>query len=147
KDIIDVQLTVLALEPLVPIHTAVTAIGYTWREDITADHRPPGDNSPDSEWQKWYFAPPPNQRATHLHVRAEGKANQRYPLLFRDYLRAHPHSAVAYAALKYRLAEYHGRTADHTPYVIIKDPVCDIIISAAEDWATAVNWQPAPPDV
>ena len=146
KDIIDVQLTVPALEPFAQIHTAVTSIGYTWREDITTDHRPPGDSSPDDEWQKWYFSPPPNQRRTHLHVRAAGKANQRYPLLFRDYLRAHPRSAAAYAALKYRLAEYHGRTADHTPYVTIKDPVCDIIISAAEDWAAATNWQPGPSD-
>ncbi len=145
KDIIDVQLTVPALEPFAPIHTAVTSIGYTWRDDIITDHRPPGDSSPDDEWRKWYFAPPPHQRRTHLHVRAAGKANQRYPLLFRDYLRAHPRSAAAYAALKYRLAEYHGRTADNTPYVAIKDPVCDIIISAAEDWAAA-GWQPGPSD-
>lgn len=147
KDIIDVQVTVPALEPFMPIQTAVASLGYTWRDDITTDHRPPGDTSPEAEWRKWYFAPPPGQRPTHLHVRAAGRANQRYPLLFRDYLRTHPQSAAGYAALKYRLAEYHGRRQDHAPYSIIKDPVCDIIMSAAEDWAEATNWQPDPSDV
>ena len=39
-----------------------------------------------------------------MHVRIEGNPNQRYPLLFRDYLRLHPATAALYEELKRRLA-------------------------------------------
>ena len=74
----------------------------------------------------------------NLHIRAEGRANQRYALLFRDYLRAHPTVAAGYGELKRRLADYVG--ADRNNYVEIKDPVCDIITAAAEEWAAATGW-------
>jgi GrpB-like predicted nucleotidyltransferase (UPF0157 family) len=140
KDIIDVQVTVADFVEFAPIQTAFESLDCTRRE-ITRDHRPPGTTGPDSEWEKRYFQPPPAWRRTHLHVRAAGRANQRYPLLFRDYLRAHPRSALAYAALKQQLAHYHGHSDDHAPYVEIKDPVCDLIIAAAEDWAIATSWE------
>jgi hypothetical protein len=63
----------------------------------------------------------------HLHVREAGRANQRYALLFRDFLRAHPRSAEAYARAKRELAaicDSSGRYAD------AKDPVCDLIMEA-----------------
>ncbi len=40
------------------------------------------------------------QQGAAFGTTSVGQANQRYPLLFRDYLRAHPHSAQAYATLK-----------------------------------------------
>lgn len=139
KDVIDVQLTVADLDG--PLETALAPLGYTLRQDITRDHRPPLALGPESDWEKRYFAPPPGQRPTHLHVRAAGRANQRYALLFRDYLRAHPASAEAYAELKRRLAHYHA--ADREAYTDIKDPACDLIIHAAEAWAAATSWQGA----
>ena len=66
------------------------------------------------------------------------------PLLFRDYLRAHPVAAGAYAQIKLQLARYGPEDWDH--YYDIKDPVCDVIIAAAEDWARATGWAPGPSD-
>ncbi len=139
KDIIDVQVTVPSFDP--PLVERFSSAGYTLHEIITTDHRPPFDvASPDSDWEKRYFRPPDYLRPQHIHVRIQGRANQRYPLLFRDYLRAHPAMASSYAELKRRLAFYHGE--DRRVYTEIKDPACDLIISAAEDWAAETGWTP-----
>jgi GrpB-like predicted nucleotidyltransferase (UPF0157 family) len=76
-------------------------------------------------------------------MRVQGRANQRYPLLFRDYLRTHPATAQAYAELKRRLAQH---LADPRMYPEVKDPAVDLIYLAAEDWAAATLWQPGPSD-
>jgi GrpB-like predicted nucleotidyltransferase (UPF0157 family) len=95
KDTIDVQVTVAELEAGA-ISAVVAPLGYTLREDITGDHMPPGRSDPPEEWRKLYFRMPIGQRRTNLHVRQAGRANQRYALLFRDYLRADPVAARAY---------------------------------------------------
>jgi GrpB-like predicted nucleotidyltransferase (UPF0157 family) len=141
KDVIDIQVTVQALDET--LRAAFHALGYVQSEGIRRDHRPPGASGPETDWEKWYFSPPPGQRRTHTHVRVAGRPNQRYPLLFRDYLRAHPQSAGAYAELKRRLA--HG-LADPDSYPEVKDPAVDLIYFAAEDWAAAANWQAGPSD-
>jgi GrpB-like predicted nucleotidyltransferase (UPF0157 family) len=74
-----------------------------------------------------------------VHVRIAGWPNQRYALLFRDYLRAHPLAAAAYARLKRGLSERFGD--DLRAYTELKDPVCDVIVAAAEDWASAGRWR------
>jgi GrpB-like predicted nucleotidyltransferase (UPF0157 family) len=58
-------------------------------------------------------------RPMHVHVRAAGRANQRYAWLCRDFLRAHPTAAEAYAQFKQRLAAV-GMTSG--VYADIKDP-------------------------
>jgi GrpB-like predicted nucleotidyltransferase (UPF0157 family) len=63
----------------------------------------------------------------------KGNPNQRYPLLFRDYLHANPEAAEAYARIKRALARYHADDID--AYYEVKDPVCDLIFQAAELWA------------
>ena len=78
-----------------------------------------------------------------MHVRVEGRANQRYALLFRDYLREHPAAAEAYGELKRRLA---AELRNVGVYADVKDPACDLIIVAAEDWARATAWKPGPSD-
>jgi GrpB-like predicted nucleotidyltransferase (UPF0157 family) len=146
KDIIDIQVTVASLLPVEPLDAALATIGFTRRLDITSDHRPPGDTtSPDEAWAKYLCKPPDGHRLTNVHIRVQGAANQRYALLFRDYLRANPGSAAAYAETKRRLAHY--LTDNRTAYVTIKDPVCDLIAIAAEAWAEATNWQPGPNDI
>ena len=62
---------------------------------------------------------------------------KRYPLLFRDYLRAHRNAAEAYGLLKQRLAEL---CSDTGVYADAKDPVCDLIMQSAEVWADETNW-------
>jgi GrpB-like predicted nucleotidyltransferase (UPF0157 family) len=141
KDRIDIQVTVKNLEPVV--ERALNQIGYT-RLEYTSDHIPTGSKAPPGDWKKWFFKPPESQRSTNLHVRVDGRLNQRYALLFRDYLRAHPATAQAYAELKRRLAQ---NLADPDTYPEVKDPAVDLIYLAAEDWASATNWQPGSSDV
>lgn len=132
KDIIDVQITVAALDAGA-IATALAPLGYTLLEYITGDHMPPGRTDPPEEWRKLMFRPPAEQRRTNLHVRQAGRANQRYALLFRDYLRADPAAAAAYAQVKTALARLHPEDLD--AYYDVKDPVCDLIMGAAVRWA------------
>jgi GrpB-like predicted nucleotidyltransferase (UPF0157 family) len=152
KDIIDIQVTVAALDEAVK--DALLSLGYAQHEGVSRDHVPPGYSGPESDWEKWYFHLPAGGRRpddnlesalskggrpTHLHVRRLGAPNQRYPLLFRDYLRAHPKTAQAYAELKRRLA---ANLADPSTYPDVKDPAVDLIYLAAEEWATRMNWKP-----
>jgi GrpB-like predicted nucleotidyltransferase (UPF0157 family) len=139
KDIIDVQVTVAALDPLAPLETAFQEAGYTLLPEILRDHRPPGATGPETDWEKRFARPPAGQRPANVHVRVAGRPNQQYALLFRDYLRAHPAAAAGYAEVKRQLAAYH--TDDIQAYVNIKDPVCDVIMSAAEEWATRTGWR------
>ncbi len=141
KDIIDIQLTVKALDEAVL--NALTVAGFVHRADVNGDHLPPGWNEGASGWKKWLFKPPPGWRAVNLHVRVEGAPNQRYPLLFRDYLRSHPLTAQAYARLKRMLAPY---MPDRHTYSDVKDPAVDLIYLAAEEWAAQTGWQMPPAD-
>lgn len=72
------------------------------------------------------FDEPQGARPSHLHVRVNGRANQRYALLFRDYLRVHPHAASAYAEVERGLASL---APDSGTYAVAKDPACDLIYS------------------
>jgi GrpB-like predicted nucleotidyltransferase (UPF0157 family) len=141
KDVIDIQITVVALDKELVL--AMKALGYHQPEGIWRDHRPPQAGGPETEWEKWIFRPPPGQRRTHTHVRVQGRANQRYPLLFRDYLRTHPATSEAYAELKCRLAQ---NLADPSTYPEVKDPAVDLIYLAAEEWAELTGWEPGPSD-
>ena len=144
KDVIDVQVAVVTLDAgaLVP---ALAPLGYTLWEDITGDHVPPGQDDSPEEWRKLFFRAPQGQRRTNLHIRQAGRANQRYALLFRDYLRADPRVAGAYKQVKEVLARLHPEDLD--AYYDVKDPVCDIIMAAAERWASETSYAPGPPDL
>ena len=141
KDVLDVQISVADLDE--QLIAAMIALGYSQPAGVWRDHCPPTFGGPESEWEKLYFRPPVGQRRTNTHVRVSGRANQRYPLLFRDYLRRHPAMAAAYAELKRRLAT---NLADWQTYPEVKDPAVDLIYFAAEDWATATQWVPGPTD-
>ncbi len=143
KDIIDVQVTVRELDGPA-IASLLAPLGYTLREDVTADHVPPGDKGDSAEWRKLYFKSPETQRRMHLHVRQTGRANQRYPLLFRDYLRSSPVALGAYQQIKVALARLHSDDVD--AYYDIKDPACDLIIDAAERWARETDYAMEPSD-
>ena len=134
KDLIDVQVTVAALdrERLAP---ALGRAGFVG-QNIAEDHRPPGATGPDDDWRKLFFQAR-SGRPVNVHVRVAGAANQRYALLFRDYLRTHPESASAYARLKRALA---GLAVDLGVYADVKDPACDLILIAAEAWAAETSW-------
>ncbi len=140
KDVIDVQVSVAALDP--EEVDALEATGFV-RRPFDSDHRPPGANGPSEDWAKRLLVEAPGQRRANVHVRVEGRPNQRYPLLFRDYLRTHGEAAAAYGAVKQQLA---GLSLQTGVYADVKDPVCDLIMVAAEDWAMRTGWQPGPSD-
>jgi GrpB-like predicted nucleotidyltransferase (UPF0157 family) len=143
KDRIDVQITVAGFERFEQLRESLERIGYTVVAGNVRDHQPPGWEGQADQWEKRFFRPPPEQRPTNLHIRVNGRANQRYALLFRDYLRAHPRSAAAYAELKRCLA---GNLRNPEMYPDVKDPACDLIIVAAQDWAAAIGWDLGPSD-
>lgn len=134
KDVIDVQVTVAELDTDA-ITPAMEQAGLRSRPTIVQDHQPPLTAANDEDWRKLYFDKEDNR--IHVHVRVAGRANQRYALLFRDYLRAHPRSAAAYGELKRRLAPL---CADTLTYAQAKDPVCDVVMAAAEEWAERKGW-------
>jgi GrpB-like predicted nucleotidyltransferase (UPF0157 family) len=143
KDIIDIQVTTPALTP--EIEQALNRCGYQRVPRISGDHLPPGILEQGDEWRKWFFKPIIASRPVNLHVRMPGRANQRYPLLFRDYLRAYSTIAQAYAQAKVALVKYHPED-DLDVYYEVKDPVCDIIIGGAELWAASTDWVMGPSD-
>lgn len=135
KDIIDIQVTVAILTN--EIIDRLKAAGYT-HKPYYSDHVPKGENPDPELWKKIYFVERPDDRPAHIHVRQFGNLNQRYALLFRDYLRAHPKSAETIELIKRQLAKYHPE--DWEAYYDIKDPVYDLIWDAAQGWAKTVNW-------
>lgn len=137
KDIIDIQVTVRELAP--QVEQKLCESGYGCREAIRYDHVPPGEDENPELWVKYFFKEPAGQRRANIHVRVDGNPNQRYPLLFRDYLRAHPNSAKTIERIKRGLAI---RFADDIEsYYDIKDPVYDLIWEAAKDWAAQTGWR------
>ena len=135
KPVIDVQVSVERLGDAQPLADAGLE-----EIDVPGDHRPPGATGPDADWQKRLFTIR-GATAANVHVRVDGRANQRYALLFRDYLRAHPDAAGAYEELKRRLAR---ELSDRVAYTLVKDPACDLIAIAAEAWAAGTGWEPGP---
>lgn len=144
KDVIDIQVTVATLDAG-PLVRALAPLGYTLWEGITSDHLPPGRNDPPEEWRKLFFRAPQGQRRTNLHIREADRANQRYALLFRDYLRADSRARGAYMQVKEALARLHPEDLD--AYYDVKDPVCDIIMAGAEYWASETRYAPGPSDL
>ena len=143
KDIIDVQVTVGAFDS--DLLADLAKADLTQLPHITADHTPPGMSVAPEELEKRFFAAHgAAQRTANVHLRIAGRLNQRYPLLWRDYLRATPAVARAYGEVKRSLARLVADDAE--AYYAVKDPVFDITIAGADAWAQLTGWQPGPSD-
>jgi GrpB-like predicted nucleotidyltransferase (UPF0157 family) len=138
KDVIDVQVTVATLADTPPALAGLEEVRGL------ADHPPPGFGGGDAELAKRYFRAATGRRPAHVHVREAGRLNQRYALLCRDYLRATPDAAAAYAAVKRALAARFPD--DREVYADLKDPVFDVVMAGAEAWARATGWTIGPAD-
>ncbi len=139
KDIIDIQITVAALSN--ETVESLTRSGYPLTPH-QSDHVPLGGDPAPNLWTKRLFKERPGERRANIHVRIHGNPNQQYALIFRDYLRAHPHSASTVEFIKRELVRYHAD--DVEAYYDIKDPVYDLIWEAAQEWAAATGWMPEP---
>ncbi|HEX4213145.1 MAG TPA: GrpB family protein [Candidatus Dormibacteraeota bacterium] len=126
KPVIDVQVSVVALEPVDLYRGRLEACGFVWRE-----HNP--------ELTKRYFRERPGDRETHIHVRRAGSLDEQLALLLRDYLRTHPDTSREYAALKRRLAR---TTTTRLAYTEGKAPFTWATLRAADAWAQDIGWEP-----
>ena len=136
KDVIDIQVTVRELGS--DVKRRLLEAGYTHSDAITHDHVPCGEDDTPALWVKLFFNEPRGERRANVHVRKEGNPNQCYPLLFRDYLRAHPNSTRTIERIKRELVKRHAD--DVGAYYDIKDPVYDLIWDAALEWARHTGW-------
>jgi GrpB-like predicted nucleotidyltransferase (UPF0157 family) len=138
KDVIDVQVSVASLDLDQPARQGFETAGYPLYDDVWTDHLPAGASLDAGAWTKRMARPVTDKRRTNVHVRVAGSPNERYALLFRDYLRAHPPAAATYGEIKRELASRHADDMD--AYYTVKDPVCDLIMDAAEPWAVQSAW-------
>jgi GrpB-like predicted nucleotidyltransferase (UPF0157 family) len=131
KPIIDVQISVAALEPVAAYRGALERAGFSWRSD-----------NPDR--MKRYFRERPGAPRTHVHVRAAGGLSEQLALLFRDYLRSDAEWALRYAAEKRRFAHLLG--TDRAAYVEAKEPFVWETLRRANRWAQRSGWIAGPSD-
>ena len=140
KDVIDVQVIVRSLEPQADLRTAFGAIGFTPKLGAARlrDHVPAGWEGDETGWDKLLFGSPAGERPSNVHVRVSRSPNERYALLFRDFLRSDDRARDLWGSFKERLAqEVKG---DRDLYADLKDPATDILLLSAEDWARTSGW-------
>lgn len=144
KPVIDVQVTVGSLPLSSNVIVRLSEQGFIQKSGIGDDRPPPWEQPSSEEWRKAYFKSTDGANGrVQVHVRELGRRNQRYALLFRDYLRANDRARDAYGAFKLQIAEMVGHLSQPGgtgAYLDLKDPVFDLIADSAEKWAEASNW-------
>jgi len=99
RDVIDMQVTVAGPELADEISGDLLAAGYPRVESITAD----AALDPASRnvlWHKRLHASADPGRPTHIHIRVDGRPNQRFALIFVDWLNSNPGMRADYAAAR-----------------------------------------------
>jgi GrpB-like predicted nucleotidyltransferase (UPF0157 family) len=99
KPIIDIQISVLHLQPLTAYAVGLTRLGYAHLPD------------PDDSFCPFFHRPAVWPHTHHVHVVESGGIEERKTLAFRDYLREHSDAAREYEALKKRLLSQLGAVA------------------------------------
>jgi GrpB-like predicted nucleotidyltransferase (UPF0157 family) len=95
KPVIDIQISVHSLRPLEAYGRCLERLGY-----VHVPHR-------DDAFAPFFHRPAVWPHTHHVHVVVSGGPEEAPTLAFRDYLRAHPETARAYAELKRDLAARH----------------------------------------
>ena len=85
----------------------------------------------------------PGFRLANVHVRFMGAESERWDVLFRDFLRAHPVVAQEYGEAKRGAATVEG--SGRSRYSDTKAPFIRSIIPKIEAWASKTDWRLAPP--
>lgn len=139
KDVIDIQITVSDLDNVDGMTMALRAAGFRDGSMFLYDvfHK---KAETDPELRKVFMREPDGERRSHVHIRQLGRFNQRYALLFRDYLRSSENVRAEYELLKRRAAQLFPENIDG--YLSLKDPVEHIIYEAASLWAEKIRWSP-----
>ena len=124
RDVVDVQITVASLDIADELAEDLLRAGYPRVESVTADAR--FDGATDiALWRKRFHASADPGRPTHIHIRVDGWPNQRFALLFVDWLNANPGLRADYA---------HAKRSGNT------QPWFDDAHRRALAWAEATGW-------
>ncbi len=121
KPIVDLLVTVAALEPRSIYVEPLEGLGYLFAPD------------PDSPDFHFFGLPAERPRTFHLHVCLAGGENEVRHLAVRDYLRAHPEEVASYAARKRELVA--RRPADRLAYIEGKADFVAALERRAFAWA------------
>src|SRR5262245_19760769 len=108
KPVIDIQVSVGALQPMEHYAAGLTQLGYV--------HVP----HPDDSFCPFFHRPAAWPHTHHVHVVQSGGTEERRTLAFRDYLRERPDVASAYEELKRALASQYA-TADASSHQAYAD--------------------------
>jgi GrpB-like predicted nucleotidyltransferase (UPF0157 family) len=121
KPVIDIQVSVAALEPMDLYRQPLHSIGYI--------HLP----HPDDSFCPFFHRPRDWPHSHHVHVVRAGDEEERRTLAFRDYLREHSETARAYAQLKLGLAgKFSAATqGSRQAYADAKTEFIEQVIAAA----------------
>jgi GrpB-like predicted nucleotidyltransferase (UPF0157 family) len=122
KPIVDLQLSVTAMEPQAAYVEPLRGLGYLFVPD------------PGSPEYVLFARPPERPRSYHLHVCAAGSRHEARHLAVRDFLRAHPREAAAYAAHKRAVAARFPQ--DRLAYIAGKEAYVVALERRALAWAT-----------
>ena len=133
RDVIDVQITVASMEVADELAEDLLRAGYPRVDSVTADHRyddPSDRDESTSLWPKRFHASADPGRPTHIHLRTQGEPNQRFALLFVDWLNANPGVRAEYLGVK-RDEQALGRWLAEA-------------YRRAGSWADGTGWSPDP---
>jgi dephospho-CoA kinase len=130
-DVIDIQVTVTSLAIADELTDALADIGYPRIAGITSDV-PHTDDA--AVWQKRIHGGADPGRPARIHVRVDGWPNQKFALLFVDWLTANPDVREEYLAVQ--------RSALEAPhYTEAKEPWFADAYRRAWEWADSVGWR------
>lgn len=121
KPILDLQLSVPAIEPVGAYAGLLTSLGYLFVP------------APESPHFHLFAKPPERPRSHHLHVCAAGSEDELRHLAVRDFLRAHDGEAARYAELKRELVGRHPQ--DRLAYIAGKEQYVSDLEARALRWA------------
>ena len=127
RDIIDLQVTVTSMDLADEMADELLRSGYPRVDAITADPSHGGDKA---LWLKRFHASADPGRPTHIHIRVDGDPNQRFALLFVDWLNANAAARTDYLAVK-RAGDSVGLARWFFE-----------AYRRAADWADATGWVP-----
>ena len=121
KTIIDIQVSVAALQPVAAYGERLETLGYV--------HVPDADDS----FCPFFHRPGQWPHSHHVHVVERGGAEERRTLAFRDYLRDHVTAARDYERLKHHLARQVAATdrESHETYARAKTDFIERIVAEA----------------
>ena len=124
------QVTVDSLAAADELAAVLLTAGYPRVGTVSADTAHGAD---EAQWQKRFHASGDPGRPTNVHLRVDGHLNQRFALLFVDWLRANPVVRQEYLAAKH--------AALTTPdYAAAKEPWFLDAYHRAWAWADSTGW-------